>query len=146
MYIKQFRLPDAYEESVREQVGDWIKMGVVQPSLSKYNSPIFAVKKKDGNIRLVQDFRALNERTFPDKYSMRDIQDCLDEVGKSNSKVFSTIDLTSGFWQMALKPSCRPYTAFTVYGMGQYEFVTSPMGLLGCPASFQRLMEAVMKG
>ena len=47
---------------------------------------------------------------------------------------------------MLLEPRCRPYTAFTVPGMGQYQWVTSPMGLLGCPASFQRLMEAVCKG
>jgi hypothetical protein len=47
---------------------------------------------------------------------------------------------------MVLKPECREYTAFMVYGMGQYEFKTSPMGLQGCPASFQRLIEAVMKG
>jgi hypothetical protein len=71
---------------------------------------------------------------------MRDVSDCIHEIGKSGSNIFSTIDLTLGFWQMVLKP------AITVYGMGQYKFKTSPMGLLGCPASFQRLMEAVMKG
>jgi hypothetical protein len=43
-------------------------------------------------------------------------------------------------------PRARPYTAFTVLGMGQFQWVTSPMGLLGCPASFQRLMETVING
>jgi hypothetical protein len=47
---------------------------------------------------------------------------------------------------MILHPRARPYTAFTVPGMGQFQWVTSPMGLLGCPASFQRLMETVVKG
>jgi hypothetical protein len=45
---------------------------------------------------------------------------------------------------MILHPWARPYTAFTVPGMGQFQWVTSPMGLLGCPASFQRLMETVV--
>jgi hypothetical protein len=45
---------------------------------------------------------------------------------------------------MILHPRARPYTAFTVPGMGQFQWVTSPMGLLGCPASFQRLKEIVV--
>ncbi len=146
VYIKQFKIPEVHATSIEEQVREWLKLGIVQPSRSRFNSPIFVVKKKDGAFRLVQDFRALNAQTYPDRYSMRDVTDCIHEIGKSNSKIFSTIDLTSGFWQMVLKPECRPYTAFTVYGMGQFEFKTSPMGLLGCPASFQRLMEAAMKG
>ena len=47
---------------------------------------------------------------------------------------------------MILHLRARPYTAFTVPGMGQFQWVTSPMGLLGCPASFQRLMEIVVNG
>ena len=56
------------------------------------------------------------------------------------------IVLTAGFWIIILHPKARPYTAFTVPGMGQFQWVTSPMGLLGCPASFQRLMETVVNG
>jgi hypothetical protein len=146
VYVKQFRIPDAHREAIEKQVAEWLKLGIVQPTRSRYNSPIFVVTKKDGGIRLVQDFRALNAQTYIDKYSMRDVQDCIDEIGRAGSTVFSTIDLTSGFWQMLLHPKSRPLTAFTVTGMGQFEFVTSPMGLLGCPASFQRLMEAVTEG
>jgi hypothetical protein len=47
---------------------------------------------------------------------------------------------------MILHPRARPYTAFTVPGKGQFQWVISPMGLLGCPASFQRLMETVLNG
>ena len=106
----------------------------------------FAVSKKNGGIRLVQDFRALNAQTHVDKYSMKDVSKCIGEIGRSGSTLFSTLDLTGGFWQMLLHPRARPYTAFTVPGKGQFQWVTSPMGLLGCPSLFQRLMETVVHG
>ena len=80
------------------------------------------------------------------KRSMKDVSECIGEIGRSGSSIFSTIDLTGGFWQMLLQPKSRPYTAFTVLGKGQFQWVTSPMGLLGCPSSFQRLMETVVHG
>ena len=102
--------------------------------------------KKDGTVRLVQDFRAVNNESYTDKYSMKDISKCIGEIGRSGSTIFTTIDLTAGFWQMILHPRARPYTAFTVPGMGQFLWVTSPKGLLGCPDSFQRLMQTVVNG
>jgi hypothetical protein len=127
IYVKQFKIPDAHCQEVKKHVLEWLKLGVIQPAPSRYNNPIFAVMKKDGNVCLVQDFHALNNASFTDKYSMKDV------------------DLTAGFWQMILlHPRARPYTAFTVPGMDQFQWVTSPMGLLGCPASFQRLMETVV--
>ena len=146
IYVKQFKIPEAHQQEVRNHVTEWLKLGVIQPSRSKYNSPVFVVAKKDGGLRIVQDFRALNAQSHIDKYSMKDVHECVSEIGQAGSTIFSTIDLTSGFWQMLLDPKSRPYTAFTVPGMGQFEWITSPMGLLGCPASFQRLVEAVVAG
>ena len=77
---------------------------------------------------------------------MRDVTECVGEIGRSGSTIFSALDLTAGFWQMLLETSSRPYTVFTVPGQGQFQWVTLPMGLLGCPASFQRMMEAIVKG
>ena len=134
VYVKQFRIPDAHREEVEKHVNEWLKMGVVQPCQSKFNSPIFAVAKKNSGIRLVQD-----AQIFVDKYSMKDVSECIGKIGQSGSSIFTTIDLTGGFWQMLLQLCSRPYTAFTVPGKGQF------MGLLGVPSSFQRLMEAVVR-
>jgi hypothetical protein len=146
VYVKQFKIPEAHRVEVEKHVHEWLKLGVIQPYRSKFNSPLFVVPKKNGGLRLVQDFRALNAQTHVDKYSMLDVTECIAEVGKSGSGLFTTIDLTAGFWQMLLHPKSRPYTAFTVPGRGQFQWITSPMGLLGCPASFQQLMETVVKG
>jgi hypothetical protein len=68
------------------------------------------------------------------------------DIGRANSSIFTTLDLTSGFWQMKMDPESQPLTAFTIPNRGQFHWITSPMGLLGCPASFQRLMEQVLRG
>lgn len=111
--------------------------------MSQYNSPILVVKKKDGNFRLVQDLRALNDKTYHDQYSMNDVNDCIHEIAISGYKILSSINLNSGFWQMVLKP----YISVTYIPSSQYmvqEFKRSPMGLLGCPVSFQLLMVAAL--
>ena len=146
VYRKQFKIPDAHQKFLQDSVNDWLTLGIVQRTNSLYNSPMFCVPKKDGGLRIVQDFRELNEKSHMDKYSMKEINECIGEIGRAGSNIFTTLDLTAGFWQMPVDPRHRKYTAFTIPGLGQFEWITSPMGLLGCPASFQRLMEAIMRG
>jgi len=82
-----------------------------------------------------------------DRYTIREVRDCVDEIGLAQSDVFSAIDLTSGFWQQSLAESSRQYTAFTVPGRGtRYQWTVTPMGLQGSPASFARLIDYVMRG
>jgi hypothetical protein len=73
--------------------------------------------KKDSNVRLVQDFRALNNESYTNKYSMKDISKCIGEIGN----ICSTIDLTARFWQIIQHPRARQYTIFTLPGMGQFQ-------------------------
>jgi len=146
VYVKQFKIPDAHMKEVENHVKEWLKLGVVEPCRSKYNSPIFVVPKKDGTLRVVQDFRALNTQTHVDKYSMHDVTECVNQIGRAGSTIFSTLDLTSGFWQMMLEPKSQNCTAFTIPGFGQMKWTVAPMGLLGSPASFQRLVEKALEG
>ena len=147
VYRKQFKIPDAHAKFISDSIDDWLKLGVVRRSSSMYNSPIFCVPKKNNKgFRIVQDFRELNLNSHIDKYSMKEISECIGDIGRANSSIFTTLDLTSGFWQMPIHPQDAHFTAFTVPGRGQFEWLTSPMGLLGCPASFQRLMESAMLG
>jgi hypothetical protein len=147
VYQPQFPLKPDHQAFIENTLEDWLKLGVVRKTKSLYNSPIFCVPKKNGQgLRIVQDFRGLNAKTKMDKYSMKEISECISDIGRAGSKIFTTIDLTSGFWQMPIDERDSHLTAFTVKNKGQFEWITSPMGLLGCPASFQRLMERVMDG
>ena len=146
VFVKQFKIPEAHQHYLIEQVREWLKLGIIQPSRSKYNSPLFLVQKKDGSYRVVQDFRLLNAHTYVDKYSMKDVAECISDIGKSGSTIFTTIDLTSGFWQMALDAESRKYTAFTIPSVGQFEWRVVSMGIASAPGGYQRLVELVMKG
>jgi hypothetical protein len=75
---------------------------------------------------------------------MKNLQDSMEDLSRAGSKLFSKIDLTSGFWQMFLSLEFREYTAFTLPGIGQFKWNASPAGLIGATGSFQRLMEMVI--
>jgi RNase H-like domain found in reverse transcriptase/Reverse transcriptase (RNA-dependent DNA polymerase)/Integrase zinc binding domain/Integrase core domain/gag-polyprotein putative aspartyl protease len=146
VHKKQYRIPWAHLKLVHDHVTNLQKQGVIEASRSAYNSPVFCVPKHSGELRVVQDFRALNDASLEDKYSIREISECIDEIGKRKSTIFSTLDLTSGFWQQSLETGSRECTAFTVPGRGRFQWTRTPMGLHGSPASFARLMDHVMEG
>jgi hypothetical protein len=78
-----------------------------------------------------------------DKYSMRDITECIAEIGRAQSSIFSTLDLTSGFWQLPLDEKSRQYN---LYGFGQFEWLVASMGLSLSLSAFQMLMELTLEG
>ena len=91
------------------------------------------------------DLHAINQATVEDFYSIRDIKSCIDEIGRENSKVFSSMDLSKGFFQQNLAKESRPYTSFTVPGLGSFQFTVSCFGSHGAPSSFSYLMTEVLR-
>ena len=146
VYTKQFTIPEAHREFLIQNLKQWIAAGIIKKTVSKFNSPIFVVPKKDGSLRVVLDYRKLNANTLPDRYSIKSMEACLADVGRKQSQWFSTLDLTSAFWQMALQENCQDFTAFTIPGFGQFCWTRGAMGLTGCPASFARIMDMIMHG
>ena len=144
-FSAQYRLPADHLRLIQENVAGWLQAGIVERSDSKYNAPIFCVPKKHGlGLRCVLDYRRLNSKSVSDKYSIRTIDECLEAIGRAESKIFSCLDLTNGYWQLKLRASDRPFTAFTIPGKGQFQWVTTPQGLMGAPASFSRLMDLIL--
>lgn len=148
VYTKSYRYPFIHREEVSSQISKMLEQGIIRPSESAWSSPIWVVPKKvdasgKQKWRVVIDFRKLNEKTIDDKYPIPNINDVLDKLGKC--QYFTTLDLTSGFYQVEMHPSDIPKTAFNVEH-GHFEFLRMPMGLKNAPSTFQRVMDNVLRG
>ncbi|XP_072169909.1 uncharacterized protein [Diadema setosum] len=140
---KAYRLPHAVRETVKRELDEMLEAGVISHSDSPYASPLVIVKKKDGSLRLCVDYRKLNQVTEFDAYPMPNIEAIIDELGKA--KFMTTIDLTKGYWQVPLTKEARKKSAF-ITPFGLFEFNVMPFGMQGAPATFQRLVDQVLRG
>lgn len=135
-------------EFVNSEINDILQNGIIRPSRSPYNNPIWVVDKKGsdelGNRkkRLVIDFRKLNLKTIDEKYPIPNVSTILSNLGKA--KLFTTLDLKSGFHQIELAERDREKTAFSVNN-GKYEFCRLPFGLKNAPSVFQRAIDDVLR-
>jgi hypothetical protein len=121
---------------------DMKSKGVIEESDSPWSSPVVLVRKKDGNLLFCVDYRRLNV-TKKDCFPLPRIDDTLDTL--AGAKWFSTLDLKSGYWQVVLHPEHKEKTAFST-GQGLWQFTVMPFGLCNAPATFERLMESVLRG
>ena len=137
------RVPMAYAEEEKKAIEDLKAKGVIRESSSPWASPIVLVKKKDGGVRPCVDYRKVNELVKPDGFPLPRIQDCLDAV--AGSELFSTFDLTSGYFQIPLVEEDIPKSAF-VCKYGHYEMTRMPFGLNNAASTFQRTMEMALSG
>jgi hypothetical protein len=125
---------------LKKQIEELLSKGFVRPSSSPWGAPTLFVDKKDGSRRLCIDYRSLNEVTIKNKYPLPRIEDLFDQM--RGAKVFSKIDLRSGYHQLKIRVEDIPKTAFTSrYGL--YEFTVMSFGLTSAPAYFMYLMNKV---
>ncbi|KAL0151937.1 hypothetical protein M9458_052744 [Cirrhinus mrigala] len=135
------RVPLNQYQEVREHITKLLKKGVIQKSVSAYASPVVLVRKADGSLRLCVDYRKLYAKTRHDAFPLPRIDESFDAL--RGAKFFSTVDLASGYHQIAVSDRDRAKTAFTT-PFGLFEYQRMPFGVCNGPSTFQLLMQAVM--
>lgn len=134
------RVPPSQYQKLRQVLNEMEEKEIIRKSTSEYASPLVLVWKKNGDLRVCTDFRWLNKRTFKDAHPLPHQADCLGALG--GNALFSTMDLTSGFYNMPLHEDDKKYSAFTT-PMGLYEYNRLPQGLCNSPGSFMRMMTCI---
>ena len=133
--------PDELVE-LKKQLQDLLSKRLIRPSSSPFGAPIFFVKKKEGDLRMVCDYRALNRITITDSNPVPLISEALDQV--SGACISSKIDLLGAYHQMRIREEDIPKTAIrTRYG--SFEWRVLCFGLTNAPASFTRLLSTLLR-
>jgi len=146
IYIRPYALSDVIQEEIDRQLGVMLKHKIIRPSISEWNFPIVAVKKKIldlqhdkvHDIRMCIDFRPMNDITEEMTWPIPTVEDTLRRLG--GAKFFTTLDVLSGFWTLPVKEQHRKYLAFATK-LAHYEFCRMPFGWINSPFHFQRYMQ-----
>ena len=141
-----YRMNPSARKTMDDIVQEQLRQGLIEETFEgEWASPQLLVRKANGAMRLVIDYRGLNAVTIPQVIRIPRIDDIIDTVGQGKPKYFSCFDLQSGFHQVPLDAKSRKYTAFTTHS-GKYRYRRLPMGLRNAPSSFSALVEVLLRG
>lgn len=125
-----YTIPYKLREKVEEEIQRLLNKEIIRQSNSTFASPAFVIPKKNGEIRLVIDYRKLNDITKKESFPLPKIEELL--IDLSSSKIFSTLDLNPGYHQINIKEEDKFKTAFVV-PFGHFEFNKLPFGASNAP-------------
>jgi hypothetical protein len=140
IFKRPYRMAANQLAELKEQHQELLDKGYIRPSASPWGTPIIFAAKKNGTQRMCVDYYSLNEVTVKNKYPLPRIDDLFDQL--KGGRIFSKIDLRSGYHQLKIRATEIPKTAFiTRYGL--YEYTVMSFGLTIAPAYFMYLMNKV---
>ena len=140
--LNSYPLSPVHLAEQSQQIATLLRQGLIEESSSPWGFPVLFVKKPGGKWRMCIDYRALNAVTQKNGYPLPRIQECLDLIGQACR--LSKIDFTQGYYQMLVAKEDREKTAFNTRE-GKFQWNVMPFGLCNAPASFQTLMNRILR-
>ncbi len=137
-----YPLTEKESTALKEYIDEMLEKGFIRKSKSPAGAPVFFVLKKNGDLRMVVDYRHLNDITIRDSYPLPLINDMLEHLAKG--KVFSKLDLRSAYNLVRIKEGDEYKTAFTCK-YGHFEYLVMPFGLKNAPAVFQHFINDALE-
>ena len=140
MRTKVYPMSQNEQEELNRFLEENLKKGYIRPSKSPLSSPVFFVKKKDGKLRFVQDYRRLNEITVKNRYPLPLVSDIINRL--RGAKYFTKFDVRWGYNNIRIKEGDEWKAAFAT-NQGLFEPLVMFFGLTNSPATFQALMNSI---
>ncbi|KAK0040803.1 Retrovirus-related Pol polyprotein from transposon 17.6 [Biomphalaria pfeifferi] len=126
---------------LRSEIKYMLENDLIEPSSSSWSSPCVLIPKQDKTYRFCTDYRKVNAVTKTDSFPIPRIDDLIDRIG--DAKYITKIDLLSGYWQVSLTDRAKEISAF-VTPDGLYQYKVMPFGMKNAPATFQRMINALL--
>lgn len=136
---RYYAVSPAMERKMYAEVDRMLALGVVEESMSPWNSPVTIVPKANGKNRLCLDARQVNAVTKKDAYPTPIIESIFSRLHETI--YISSVDLKDAYWQIELDDDSKEKTAFTVPGRPLYHFTRMPFGLCNASQTMCRLMD-----